>query len=232
MIETRAMIAARLGLVCALAGAAVPEAMPSPSIGAGAVWAPPSGFLASIHAACDAGAGAGAQGPGAFGECFVSQMEKAGASSPALAFTRRTENQGYLREFRETGRVDVACADYPFRANENSVCFLVNGEPAMIDVDDPKMIGATALLGSPVYAGLRKKYPNVAVFPGARDASAVTVAGAPGGDFERLQVSYVLVDGCHACARVGVLLLDFDFDASGHFRGTRVAAVRALPRNP
>jgi hypothetical protein len=40
----------------------------------------------------------------------------------------------------------------------------------------------------------------------------------------------VLTDGCHACARVGELRLDFDFDGSGRFAGTRVASVRAWSR--
>ena len=73
-------------------------------------------------------------------------MKKAGASPAALAFTRRTGSQAYLRALREAGNVDVALAIYPFRANENEVWLLVNGDPPLIDVDDhapdPEAAGA------------------------------------------------------------------------------------------
>ncbi len=71
-----------------------------------------------------------------FAACFAEQMRVAGASAAALAFLERTGNQGYLTAFVDAGKVDIAYAEYPFRANENAVVFLVNGEPSMLDVDD------------------------------------------------------------------------------------------------
>ena len=190
-------------------------------IGADAVWSPPEGFVETMHQSCDGKAG------GAFGACFVDAMRTAGASEAAIAFARGTGDQGYLKEFRLTGApVDLACAVYPFRANENAVCFLVNGAPPMLDVDDPKYLDADALRRNPAYKGFLRMYPNLAVFPGPRSvADGIVVNLLPEGG-QTFRVAYVLADGCHARARIGVLRLDFDFDASGRFVGTRVASVR------
>jgi len=75
--------------------------------------------------------------PGAeFGNCFVKQMQSAGASQQAVAFMRAIHNDGFMRDFKDTGRVDIAFADFPFAANENQHALLVNGTPRLIDVDD------------------------------------------------------------------------------------------------
>jgi hypothetical protein len=185
------------------------------------VWTLPPSFLQTMHKACDKDA------PGRFGECFVSQMQKAGAPEPALAFARRTENQGYLRDFRDTGKVDVAHAEYPFRANENRVCFLVNGEPPMIDVDDLSLIRADALAENAAYAALVKRFPNLSIFPGLR--FGVTAPGAAnlknGG--QRFMLDFLLHDGCHACTVVGSMKVAYDFDVNGKFIETKVGPVRA-----
>lgn len=207
----------------AQSGAPTPAPSPPPApVGPDAVWAPPESFLAAMHKACDARAGSD------FGACFVAQMEKAGAPAAAAAFARRTGNQGYLREFRSAGVVDIACAEYPYRANENGVCFLVNGEPPMIDVDDPSLISKDDLMFNRVYAGLVKTYPNLAIFPGrrSRETSVKTAALRSGG--QQFLVDYSLLDGCHACARVGALRMAYDFDVTGKYVGARVSAVRAI----
>jgi hypothetical protein len=210
------------GAVCAQTTPApsVPPA-PLPPVGPDAVWVAPEGFLATMHKACDKRAGD-------FGACFVRAMAKAGASPAAVAFARRTGDQGYLREFRSAGIVGIACAVYPFRANENGVCFLVNGDPPMLDVDDPKLIDQKALLFDRVYAGIAKIYPNVAIFPGRRFGETAAMPAHLRSGGQRFQVDYSLVDGCHACAHLGTMRMDFDFDVNGTFLGTKVNTVRVL----
>ncbi len=203
-------------LLCAAGAGAAPAA----PIGPDAVFVSPADFPAALHAACDAKAAA-------FGDCFIAWLQSAGASPAALEFARRTGESGYLREIRETGVVDVACADYPFRANENSVCFLVNGRPSMIDVDDPSRLDSRALSANAEYAALAKAYPSVAVFPGRRTASAILARSLPGGG-QRFEPEYVLVDGCHACARVGTMRVGFDFAADGDFAGSGPLSVTPL----
>ncbi len=222
------MIARRAAFLFAFTSAAAllarqtePPASPPAPVGPDAVWAPPPNFLAAMHKACDKGA------PARFGECFVAQMKKAGAPEPALAFARRTGNQGYLRDFRNTGKVDVAHAEYPFRANQNQVCFLVNGDPSMIDVDDPQWITRAMLEANPVYADLLKRFPKLAMFPGTRfGATAPAGANLKSGG-QRFDLDFLLRDGCRACTTVGSAKVAFDFDVNGKFVETQVGRVRA-----
>jgi hypothetical protein len=212
-----------LGAASAPARALAP-ADESGRVDADAVWSPPQDFLPRFHKACD-----GLAGP-KFTECFVGQMEKEGAPPAALAFARRIGGDGYLRAFRDTGRVDVAYAAIPFRANENSVCLLVNGEPALIDVDDLSRLDRATLARNPDYARILRRQPKAAIFPADRYATdhPTVSAGADGGTVFR--VSYRVTTGCHACETVGTLDLDFAFDSGGRFLGIRVAAVR--PQSP
>jgi hypothetical protein len=213
----RAMLA-RLGVVVLAAALAEPGAAPKP-VGPGAVWSPPAGFVASVHAACDGTTGDD------FGPCFVERMKAAGASPAALDFARRTGNLGYLRRFRDDPLVGVAWAEFPYGANENSVCFLVNGLPPMIDVDDLSLLGPAALGANAEWVALANARPKLAIFPGDRfGEGAVVAAPRPGGGV-RFAVEYALVDGCHACARLGVLRLGFDFDGEGKYVGVAVLAV-------
>jgi len=72
---------------------------------------------------------------------------------------------------------------------------------------------------------LAKAYPKLAIFPGDRfGEGAVVTAPRPGGG-QRFAVEYALVDGCHACARLGVLRLGFDFDGEGKYLGVSVLSV-------
>src|ERR1700733_7736501 len=169
-----------------------------------------------------------AKGPGQeFGNCFVKQMQAAGASPQAVAFMRAIHNDGFMRDFKDAGRIDIAFAYFPFAANENQHALLVNGEPRLIDVDDYSVIPRRDLPGNPEYAALLKKFPNISVFPGDRAGTKfITSETTPNGG-QRFLVPYVLVDGCHACARVGKLKLAFDFDKTGTFLGAKVASVMA-----
>jgi hypothetical protein len=162
-----------------------------------------------------------------FGNCFVQQMRAAGASPQAVAFMHAVHDNGFMRDFKESGRVDIAFAFFPFAANENQHCLLVNGTPKVIDVDDYDLLPKADLAKNAGYAALLRKFPNLAVFPGDRSGTGfITATGLPGGG-QRFVVPYVLVDGCHACARTGALQLAFDFDGTGKFLGTSVAGVRA-----
>ena len=195
---------------------------PAAAIGPDAVWKPPSDFRAGVVKAC-------AKEPD-FGACFVGRMAAAGAPAAALDFAKRTGNQGYAASFRDTGRVDIVHAEYPFRANENSLVFLVNGEPSMIDVDDLSRIDRKNLDDNPAYAALLEKYPALALFPADRRPALgpSTTKRRTGG--QTFVVTYVLKDGCHACEVVGDARIGFDFDVEGRFIGTD--AVRIRRREP
>jgi hypothetical protein len=215
-ISMRALSIFALVLVHSAADAPTP-------IGADAVWTPPAGFVETFHAACD-----GREGKN-FSDCFVEQMRKAGASGAAVAFARRVEGMGYLSGFSEAGRVDLAFAEYPFRANETSLCLLVNGEPPLLDVDDLSRLDRAALAANADYAVLARQYPNLAIFPGKRTAgrSLRAVRLRDGG--QAFTIPYTLHDGCHACRVVGDLELRWDFDVEGRFVRIAVQRARARP---
>jgi predicted secreted protein len=191
-----------------------------PRIGPEAQWAAPADAITVIHKECDALVGL------AFGECFVSVMGKLGASPRALAFARRMENAAYLREFRDTGIVDVAYIFFPFRANENYGCLLVNGEPPIVNVDDLQELPQDDLSADSAYRALAARY-RITIWPAERTGKhGPAVLHLPGGG-QRFVVTYRLRDFCHACKVVGMAAFAFDFDAGGRFLGRRLIVVRA-----
>jgi hypothetical protein len=104
-------------------------------------------------------------------ECFISSMESSSASPQALAFTRTMGSATYIRDYRDMGeKVNVAYIHYPFRANDNYGCYLVNGDPTLVDVDDQKYQPRDDLRKDPAYTSLAKKFPNISLWPGNRSS--------------------------------------------------------------
>jgi hypothetical protein len=208
-----------VAIVFLLAASLVPS--PSPKgpaakpIGPDSVFTPASTFIDDLHQSCPALSG------DALGDCFLAQMKKAGASPAALAFTRRTGSQAYLKALRETGKVDVALAVYPFRANENEVWLLVNGTPPLIDVEDTAPI-QKLMEPNAVYRGLKLDNPNVSVFPRSTKDGPRVLSAKQG---QRFAVPYDLKE-CHACKPVGYTAVAYVFDAAGNFVGPELGQVK------
>ena len=205
---------------------AAPAADSTSPITAKAVWNPASDVLSDIRRKCTEG------DPAQHEACFLDAMKSAGASDEAMAFVKEFAANGlaYVRAFRDTGRVDIAYIEYLFRANDLDGVLLVNGTPPVIDVDDYKFLSQEDLRKNDDYAALLQKYPNVNVFPADRyeTEQPVTTSAANGG--QEFQVEYLLQDGCHACARIGTLIVAFDFDSSGHFTEVSAFGVRPNPK--
>jgi hypothetical protein len=205
-----------LGALAILAVAAFAGSAAGQIVTATAVWRPDPGFAARFHAQCDGRSGT------AFDACFVAAMAKAGASRAALDFTRQLDNEAYLQALGDSsGAIAVAHVFYPFRANENDAWFLVNGTPALIDVDHRRYLALAAMRSSVAYGEIYRRYRNVTFWPGDRGASAPAIL-QNGREFV---VGYLLRDLCHACAIIGRVRFAFDFDGSGKFLGTRLASV-------
>ena len=188
-------------------------------VGKEAVWKPGPGFMDGFREKC--GSLTGAQ----FSDCFISSMESAGASPQALAFTRSTGNTAYLRDFREMGRVDVAYVYHPFRTNENDGCLLLNGDPSLVDVDDPEYQPKDGLQKDRQYNALVKEFPKVSLWPGPRSGTGYPLLKKLAGNGQRFVVRYRLLNGCHACERLGNAWFAFDFDSTGKFVGTRFMGI-------
>ena len=192
-------------------------------IGPGAAWQPGMQAIRTMREACTE------VPPGRFGDCLISEMPKAGAPPAAVAFTRRVQKQMgqivYATNFRKAGKVDIVHVEYLLRANENQGWLLVNGTPAIIDVDDIQRLSTEILKGDRAYAALAQRYPHVMLFPDDRSSRDEPRVEALSDGGERFVVRYRLQDGCHACARVGSASFAFDFDQTGRFIGTRLLSV-------
>jgi len=193
----------------------------SPKIGAAAVWQPSQDFLNKAHTVCDKAAN-----PASFTECFINQMSASGAPPDAVSFTRMLYQQngglvGIMTAFKSYGPVDAAQVFYPLRANDNYALLLVNGDPKILDVDDLQKLDRTALEQNSLFQAVKQKYPQTDLWPGDRSGNAPWPRVQPlaGGGTEFI-VSYPLINGCHACAHVGLARFAWDFDANGKFLRT------------
>jgi hypothetical protein len=211
-------------LVCVSCVLALPLAAAPPDaaarIGPEAVWNPPAGFNEKFRAACAKLEGA------KFSDCFVEQMAKAGASPQAVAFAKRVDGMGFARAFHDEGAVDIVWAEYPYRANSNRVCLLVNGDPAIVDVDDLSKFDRNDLKRFPIWKTVLGRHPKAEIFPADRENTQMPIAHHVAGGETRFLVGYEIHDGCRACALIGTLRVFWNFDASGKFLGTQVKAVR------
>ena len=218
------------------AGLSTPAADSATRITAKAVWNPTPDELSNIRRKCTEG------DPPQHEVCFLDAMKTAGASAEAMAFVKDFAPNGlaYVRAFRDTGRVDIAYIEYLFRANDLDGVLLVNGAPPIIDVDDYKFVSQEDLRKNADYAALLQKYPNTNVFPADRYHPEQPVATSSANGGQEFQVEYLLQDGCHACARIGTLVMSFEFGSSGGFTEARVKEIRlgddtdrpALSRRP
>ena len=195
-------------------------AAPAPGkIGASAVWQPPQDFVTKAHAACDK------SNPPNYAECFIDQMPKSGAPADAVSFTRMLYRQsdgqvGIMSAFEKVSPVDVARVLYPLRANDNYGLLLVNGDPAILDVDDLKKLNRAEMEQSPLYQAVKQKYMGTDLWPGDRSGDMWPQAKPLPDGGQQFIIGYPLINGCHACAHVGLARFSWNFDAKGKFLGT------------
>jgi inhibitor of cysteine peptidase len=191
-------------------------------ITAKAIWRPGMETLRAIHDSCD-----NMKYP-SFKKCLLEQMQKFGASQEAIEFAKMTDSEGFMRDFKDVGKVDIAYAVYPFRANENQVCFLVNGSPNMIDVDNYDYISKAVIKKNKIYKQVAKVYPKVSIWPGDRNGTDFSAVREQLGGGQQFIFDYRLQDGCHACKLIGFANLGFNFDKDGKFSAIKVINILML----
>jgi hypothetical protein len=128
---------------------------------------------------------------------------------------------GMVSAFQQFGTVDAAQVFYPLRANDNYGLLLVNGDPKVLDVDDLKKLDEAAMQQDPMFQSVKQRYPAATLWPGDRSGSQPwpRLQSLPNGG-RRYIVTYPLINGCHACARLGLVRFGWDFDATGKFLRT------------
>ena len=73
--------------------------------------------------------------------------------------------------FEKLSPVDVARVLYPLRANDDYGLLLVNGDPAVLDVDDLKKLNRAEMEQSPLYQAVKQKYTRTDIWPGDRSGT-------------------------------------------------------------
>jgi len=194
--------------------------------GRSAVWTPPANDLARIHQLCKAASGADFTG------CFITQMSAFGASAEAISFTRTyaEQNRGaiaFLLGFRPVDLVDVGYAYFPAGADYSQRWLLLNGSPAIIDVDDLSRLPQADMDKDPAFGALRKRYPKVTLFDGNRSSESVPEMQTASDGTQEFTIDYPLKDHCRACAIVGTARFSFDFDPTGRLVRTKFLEVRS-----
>jgi len=192
-----------------------------------AVWSPDSDDLDDIAKACQTEPAA------RYGNCFVDQMGSF-ASSEAVAFSQALLQQapsraGYLTGLREAGPIDLGYVAYPGAAETTRGWVLVNGTPAIVDVDNLSELPRAPMEKDPQFEVLRKNHPAVALSVENDDRSAGSMPGmvALGDGSQRFIVNYSLKEPCRDCPPLAHAGFGFDFDPTGKFLGIKFIQVTA-----
>ena len=173
-------------------------------VGADAIWNPGAQVLDGIRRDC---ASAG-------GDCLLARMTDS-ASPAAIAFTKAIGGEGWLRDFREVGRVDIACVEYPLRTASGEGWLLVNGAPSPVDVDNLQKLPKSEMADNRDWAQIVARNPRAALFPSDRVGRADPVAIVYTDGSEEFVIGYAVRDGCAGCPQLGMAFLGFEFNAKG-----------------
>lgn len=193
-----------------------------------AVWSPDDDDLADIVTAC--------QGNADYGKCFVDEMGNL-APSEAVAFSQTLlqnspSRAGYLESLQEDGPVDLGTVTYPGAAGSVKGWVLVNGTPAIVNVDDLKLLPRSAMQSDPQFKALQTKYPRIqlAVESDHRRSDMTPQALHLNGGRERFLIDYAIKEPCQTCPVVARANFAFDFEVTGRFLGTKF--INVVPAEP
>jgi hypothetical protein len=197
-------------------------------IGEEAVWNASGDDLNEILKACSGSSSS------VYNDCFIEQMGGY-ASSDAVAFSQllaaqRSPRAGYLAGMREAGLVDVGYVVYPGNPKPVQGWVLMNGIPALVNVDDLAILPVQEMEKDPQFAALKKVHPHLGVTV-ANDQrnpdSSPQVEPLPHGG-QRFVILYSLQESCDNCTPLSRASFGFDFDAAGEFLGAKFIKISAL----
>ena len=189
-------------------------------ISSAAIWNPSMQTMDEITSNCG-----GYQGKD-LEQCFVSVMQKSGASKQAIAFTGLLGNKGYMKGFRKLKIVDAAFVYFPLRQSDHQGCMLVNGSPGILDVDDLNLLDMNAMENDPQYSSLAQQFQEISLWPGDRQGTDYPYAKNLPHKSVQIVVDYRLRNGCNSCNLIGFVEFGFDFDSTGVFLGTKFLSIR------
>jgi len=197
-------------------------------IGEEAVWNANVDDLNEVLKACSG------SGSSAYNDCFIEQMGGY-ASSDAVAFSQllaaqRPPRAGYLAGMREAGLVDLGYVVYPGNPKPVQGWVLMNGIPALVNVDDLAILPVQEMEKDPQFTVLKKIHPQlgVVVTNDQRSPDSSPQVQPLPHNGQRFVIPYSLQESCDNCAPLARASFGFDFDASGKFLGTKFIQITAL----
>jgi hypothetical protein len=156
--------------------------------------------------------------------CIVTVMQRAGAEQQAIDFYK--QNGYFIRVFMEKGRIDYARGSAPWinMGRDTQVLFL-NGQPPLQELSSLTAVAQSASdwKKDPRYAEILKSEPNA--FPWAEYGDLTSSSTAADGS-QKFQLSIPMMM-CRACPNVAQLILDLEFDNTGHFKMASLGAPQA-----
>ena len=193
-----------------------------------AIWNAGPEDLSAIGQACKL------TDPARYRDCFIEQMGEY-ASSDAVAFTQMLASQksprlGYLGGLREYGVVDLGYVVYPGNENMHQGWALVNGVPALVNLDDITILPKSAMEKDPQFIALRQSHPQIQLVVNDEQRKADTspqIERLPG-EGERFVVPYSLQEPCAGCAPLAQTSFGFDFNDAGKFVGIKFLKVEKV----
>ena len=187
----RKVVALALATLATLAAA-----KKEPPVTADAVWKPETAAIEDVQS-------------------LIAKM-KATASPAALAFAESIHNEGWLRDFRKVGNVDIAYVHYLSRGD---AWLLVNGTPSPVDVDELRKLSKADLADSASWGKITARNPNAALFPDDRTGSTGPLAIIHPDGSQQFVVPWKVRDGCATCSQIATAFLGYEFNAKGKQTG-------------
>lgn len=197
-----------------------PSSSEATAIGPKAIWNPPNVVWERMRDECNQ-----QNGEPAFVDCVASFMQRTGASTEAIEFTKLMNGEGFMASFREMGKVDFATVYLPFRSTyRDSTMVLINGTPQIIglnelDQNEYDRLVKIDIPNDPLYPTLARKFPKIA-FMGFSEG-VETMQRLPTGG-QRFIIKYPLLNGCYGCVVGGDAHVAFDFDGTGTSKGIKL----------
>ena len=190
----------------------------SPSIsvtfGLSEVWTPSNNAITALHSCQNQDF-----------SCVQPIMQADGASDDAVAFYRLTE--WFLADIQNTGVVQLATVFNPWRANENDQPALLGGMPIAIYPEQLSVGNQGDAENDPAYQALKAANPDLLFWTPGPSFEGTDVSPEGG---QRFIFDYRLLNGCHACAILGLARYAFDFAPDGTFANARYLSI-APPAN-
>ncbi len=217
MLKYISIVVLILTLMCCAGMSVEPK---SAAVGTGAIWSPDPKIIDKMREECW-NVNPFLLIPQKAAQCCIDIMKGVGAPPEAVAFSsamlkNRTDTFCYMSSFRKISIVDMANIVCPFKDDSTSDMVLLNGQPAIVWINDLNNLNKIDLFSEPEYGKMLRRHNEALLWPFTSGLTGVKKL--PGGG-ERYMFNFRLLNGCEGCPLSGTMTVAYDFSADGHFMG-------------